>query len=55
MSPSGHSRPMRSVPVPINVLCYSNSAIIVRRRAVTLRANIGSREGLFDHLVGAHQ
>jgi hypothetical protein len=25
MSQSGHSRPMHSVPVPINVRCYSNS------------------------------
>jgi hypothetical protein len=25
----GHSRPMHSVPVPINVRCYSNSDIIV--------------------------
>jgi len=35
----GHSRPMHSVPVPINVRCYSNSDIIVRRSEVTLRAN----------------
>ena len=36
----GHSRPMHSVPVPINVGCYSNSDIIVRRRSeVTLRTN----------------
>ena len=34
----GHSRPMHSVPVPINVRCYSNSDIIVRRSEVTLRA-----------------
>ena len=34
----GHSRPMHSVRVPINVRCYSNSAIIIRRSAVTLRA-----------------
>ena len=40
MSLSGHSRPMHSVPVPINVGCYSNSDIIVRRRSeVTLRTN----------------
>jgi hypothetical protein len=30
---------MRSVPVPINVRCYSNSAVIVRRSDVTLRAD----------------
>jgi len=30
---------MHSVPVPINVRCYSNSDIIVRRSDVTLRAN----------------
>jgi hypothetical protein len=30
---------MHSVPVPINVRCYSNSDIIVRRSEVTLRAN----------------
>ena len=36
--PTRHSRPMHSVPVPINVGCYSNSDIIVRRRSeVTLR------------------
>ena len=35
----GHSRPMHSVPVPINVRCYSNSDIIVWRSEVTLRAN----------------
>jgi hypothetical protein len=38
MSLMGHSRPMHSVPVPINVRCYSNSDIIVRRSEVTLRA-----------------
>jgi hypothetical protein len=32
---------MHSVPVPINVRCYSNSDIIVRRSEVTLRANSG--------------
>jgi hypothetical protein len=30
---------MHSVPVPINVRCYTNSDIIVRRSEVTLRAN----------------
>ena len=34
----GHSRPMHSVPVPINVRCYSNSDIIARHSEVTLRA-----------------
>ena len=37
----GHSRPMHSAPVPINVRCYSNSDMIVRRNEVTLRANHG--------------
>jgi hypothetical protein len=32
---------MHSVPVPINVRCYSNSDIIVRRSEVTLRAMYG--------------
>jgi hypothetical protein len=32
----GHSRPMHSAPVPINVRCYSNSDMIVRRSEVTL-------------------
>jgi hypothetical protein len=27
----GHSRPMHSVAVPINVRCYSDSDMIVRR------------------------
>jgi hypothetical protein len=34
----GHSRPMHSVPVPINVRCFSHSDIIVRRSEVTRRA-----------------
>jgi len=34
----GHSRPMHSVPVPINVRCYSNIDVIVLRSEVTLRA-----------------
>jgi hypothetical protein len=38
MSALGHSRPMYSVPEPINVRCHSNSDIIVRRSEVTLRA-----------------
>ena len=38
-----HSRPMRSVPVLINVRCYSNRDIIVRRSEVTLRAMYGRR------------
>jgi hypothetical protein len=37
----GHSRPMHSVPVPINVRCYSNSDLIVRRSEVTLSAISG--------------
>ena len=37
----GHSRPMHSVPVPINVRCYSDSDMIVRRSEVTLRATFG--------------
>jgi hypothetical protein len=41
MSVPGHSRPMHSVSVPINVRCYSNSDIIVRRSEVTLRAMCG--------------
>ena len=41
MSLLGHSRPMHSVPVPINVRCCSNSDIIVRRGEVTLRATTG--------------
>jgi hypothetical protein len=41
MSEMGDSRPMHSVPVPINVRCYSNSDIIVRRSEVTLRAMCG--------------
>ena len=35
MSLLGLSRPMHSVPVPINVRCYSNSDIIVRLSEVT--------------------
>jgi hypothetical protein len=34
---------MHSVPVPINVRCYSNRDIIVRRSEVTLRAMYGRR------------
>jgi hypothetical protein len=36
MSARGHSRPRHSVPVPINVRCYSNGDVIVRRSEVTL-------------------
>jgi len=43
MSVQGHSRPMHSVPVPINVRRYSNSDIIVRRSEVTLWAMYGRR------------
>ena len=35
---------MHSVPVPIEVRCYSNSDIIVRRSEVTPRAKLRSRE-----------
>ena len=52
MSLMGHSRPMHSVPVPINVRCYSSSDIFIRRRKVTLRATSVSRQSLFNHLVG---
>ena len=38
MSGMGHSRPMHSVPVPINVRCHSHSDIIVGRSEVTRRA-----------------
>ena len=37
--PTRHSRPMHSIPVPINVRCYSNSDVIVRHTEVMLRAN----------------
>jgi hypothetical protein len=40
-SAMGHSRPMHSVPVPINVRCYSNSDIYCWRSEVTLRAICG--------------
>ena len=53
MSEVGHSRPMHSVPVPINVRCYFNSDIIIRRSEVTLRANKRHRAASFDHVVGA--
>jgi hypothetical protein len=39
MSAAGHSRPMHSVPVSINVRCCTNGDIIVRRSEVTRRAN----------------
>jgi hypothetical protein len=39
-SDMGHSRPIHSVPVPINVRCYSNSDMIVRRSEVTLRGTM---------------
>ena len=41
---------MHSLPVPINVRCYSNSAIIVRRSEVTLRANTGGQARRFASL-----
>jgi hypothetical protein len=43
MSQLGHSRPTHLVPVPINVRCYSDSDITVRRSEVTVRASSGSR------------
>jgi hypothetical protein len=47
MTAVSHSRPMHSVPVPINVRCYSNSDIIVRRSRsdakVALRIQFWSR------------
>ncbi len=39
MAEMGHSRPMGSGPVPINVRCYFDSGIIVLRSEVTRRAN----------------
>jgi hypothetical protein len=48
-SGAGHSRPMHSVPVPINVRCYSNNDVIVRRSDVTQRANFNrARRGRTD-------
>ena len=32
----GHFQPMHSLPMPINVRCYSNSEIIIRRSEVSL-------------------
>jgi hypothetical protein len=54
MSLMGHSRPMHSVPVPINVRCYSNSDIIVRRSEVTRWANRGltQRNMIFEAQIG---
>ena len=47
---------MHSVPVPINVRCYSNSNIIVRRSEVTLRAMCGrlrvGKENLHERSIG---
>ena len=39
MAEMGHSRPMGSGPVPINVRCYFDSGIIVLRSEVTRRAD----------------
>jgi hypothetical protein len=36
---------MHSLPVPINVRCYSNSDMIVRRSEVTLRADFVEEVG----------
>jgi hypothetical protein len=49
---------MHSVPVPINVRCYPNSDVIVRRSEVTLRAISGREQvqqkgTLLDDFVGA--
>ena len=41
MTGLGHSRPMHTVPAPINVRCYSDSDVIVRRSEVALRAMCG--------------
>ena len=55
----GHSRPTHSAPVLINVRCYSDGDIIVRRGEATLRAKTGlwhySKPRLFDHLIGSCQ
>ena len=48
MSLMGHFRPMHSVPGPINVRCYSNNDIIVRRGEVTLRANLRHDDGRYS-------
>ena len=40
-SEMGHSRPMHSAPVPINVRCYPDSDMIVRRSEMTLWAMCG--------------
>jgi hypothetical protein len=45
MSDMGHSPPGRSVPVPINVRCYSNNDIVGRRSEVTLRADFVEEVG----------
>jgi hypothetical protein len=41
----GHSRPTHSVPLPINVRCYSNNDIVVRRSEMTLRADFVEEVG----------
>ena len=56
----GHSRPMHSTPAPINVRCYSNSDMIVRRSEATLRArkrlmHRSKMHSPFDHFIGANQ
>src|SRR6516162_11581315 len=50
---TGHSLPIYSAPVPINVRCCSDSDIIIWRSEVTLSAKNRHHGPLFDHLVGA--
>ena len=52
MSLSGHSRSMHSLPVPINVRCYSDSDMIVRRSEVTLSVQLQKSPASLDHFVG---
>ena len=48
----GHSRPMHSAPVPINVRCYSNSDMIVRRSEPLSDSCNAASSNPFDHSVG---
>ena len=52
-SAPGHSRPMHSAPVPINVRCYSNNDMVVRRSEVRPRRNscAATKSVLLDHLI----